>query len=84
MFVKNGDVLDSLKQKLLEDMSHHTVLRISAPPLTAVNQSFCRAKGKADSMSFLNALISQSIENGWIAAQLELHGMTGKLGIDPH
>ena len=28
--------------------------------------------------------VKQSIENGWIAAQLELHGMIGKLGIDPH
>ena len=28
--------------------------------------------------------VEQSIENGWIAAQLELHGMTGKLGKDPH
>ena len=31
-----------------------------------------------------NVLIAQSIENGWIAAQLEVHGMTGKLGIDPN
>jgi hypothetical protein len=28
--------------------------------------------------------IKQSIENGWIAAQLEIHGMTGNLGIDLH
>ena len=28
--------------------------------------------------------IKQSIENGWIAAQLEKRSMTGKLGIDLH
>ena len=31
-----------------------------------------------------NVLIAQSIENGWIGAQLEIHGITGKLGTDPH
>ena len=29
-------------------------------------------------------LTAQSIKNGWIAAQLEIHSMSGKLGIDPH
>ena len=31
-----------------------------------------------------NELTAQSIENGWIAAQPEIHGMTGNLGIDPY
>ena len=31
-----------------------------------------------------NVLIAQSIESGWIGAQLEIHGITGKLGIDPN
>ena len=31
-----------------------------------------------------NELIAQSIKNGWIAAQLEILGMTGNLGIDLH
>ena len=83
-FEKKVDVLASLKPKLLEDMANHSGLRIIDPPFTAVKQSIGLAKGKADSIAFLNALIAQSIENGWIAAQLELHGMTGKLGIDPH
>ena len=83
-FGKKVDVLASLKPKLLEDMANHSGLRIIDPPFTAVKQSIGLAKGKADSIAFLNALIAQSIENGWIAAQLELHGMTGKLGIDPH
>ena len=83
-FEKKVDVLASLKPKLLEDMANHSGLRMIDPPFTAVKQSIGLAKGKADSIAFLNALIAQSIENGWIAAQLELHGMTGKLGIDPH
>ena len=83
-FEKKVDVLASLKPKLLEDMANHSGLRIIDPPFTAVKQSIGLATGKADSIAFRNALIAQSIENGWIAAQLELHGMTGKLGIDPH
>ena len=83
-FEKKVDVLASLKPKLLEDMANHSGLRIIDPPFTAVKQSIGLAKGKAESIAFLNALIAQSIENSWIAAQLELHGMTGKLGIDPH
>ena len=83
-FEKKVDVLASMKPKLLEDMANHNGLRMIDPPFTAVKQSIGLAKGKADSIAFLNALIAQSIKNGWIAAQLELHGMTGKLGIDPH
>ena len=83
-FEKKVDVLASLKPKLLEDMANHSGLRIIDPPFTAIKQSIGLAKGKAESIAFINTLIAQSIKNGWIAAQLELHGMTGKLGIDPH
>ena len=81
-FEEKVDVLASLKPKLLEDLANHSGLRMIDPPFTAVKQSIGVAKGKADSTAFINALIAQSIENGWIAAQLEIHGMTGKLGID--
>ncbi|MDB2531407.1 transporter substrate-binding domain-containing protein [Alphaproteobacteria bacterium] len=82
-FEEKVDVLASLKPKLLEDLANHSALRMIDPPFTAVKQAIGVAKGKADSIAFINALIAQSIENGWIAAQLEIHGMTGKLGIDP-
>ena len=81
---KKVDVLASLKPKLLEDLANHSGLRMIDPPFTAVKQSIGVAKGKAESIAFINALIAQSIENGWIAAQLEIHGMTGKLGIAPN
>ena len=81
---KKVDVLASLKPKLLEEVANHSGLRMIDPPFTAVKQSIGVAKGKAESIAFINALIAQSIENGWIAAQLEIHGMTGKLGIDPN
>ena len=81
---KKVDVLASLKPKLLEEVANHSGLRMIGPPFTAVKQSIGLAKGKAESIAFINALIAQSIENGWIAAQLEIHGMNGKLGIDPH
>ena len=83
-FEEKVDVLASLKPKLLEDLANYSGLRMIDPPFTAIKQSIGVAKGKADSIAFLNALIAQSIENGWIAAQLEVHGMTGKLGIDPN
>ena len=83
-FEEKVDVLASLKPKLLEDLANHSGLRMIDPPFTAVKQSIGVAKGKSDSIAFINALIAQSIENGWIAAQLEIHGMTGKLGIDPN
>ena len=80
---KKVNVLASLKPKLLEEVANHSGLRMM-PPFTAVKQSIGLAKGKAESIAFINALIAQSIENGWIAAQLETHGMTRKLGIEPH
>ena len=80
---KKVNVLASLKPKLLEEVANHSGLRMM-PPFTAVKQSIGLAKGKAESIAFINALIAQSIENGWIAAQLETHGITRKLGIDPH
>ena len=80
---KKANVLASLKPKLLEEVANHSGLRMM-PPFTSVKQSIGLAKGKAESIAFINTLIAQSIKNGWIAAQLELHGMTGKLGIDPH
>ena len=80
---KKVNVLASLKPKLLEEVANHSGLRMM-PPFTAVKQSIGLAKGKAESIAFINALIAQSIENGWIAAQLETHGMTRKLGIGPH
>ncbi|MDA8611002.1 transporter substrate-binding domain-containing protein [Alphaproteobacteria bacterium] len=83
-FEEKVDVLASLKPKLLEDLANHSGLRMIDLPFTAVKQSIGVAKDKADSIAFINALIAQSIENGWIAAQLEIHGMTGKLGIDPN
>ena len=83
-FEEKVDVLASLKPKLLEDLANHSGLRMIDPPFTAVKQSIGVAKGKAESIAFINALIAQSIENSWIAAQLEIHGMTGKLGIDPN
>ena len=83
-FEKKVDVLASLKPKLLEDMANHSGVRIIDPSFPSVKQSIGLAKGKAESIAFINTLIAQSIKNGWIAAQLELHGMTGKLGIDPH
>ena len=83
-FENKVDVLASLKPKLLEEVANHSGLRMIDPPFTAVKQSIGLAKGKAESIAFINALIAQSIENGWIAARLETHGMTGKLGIDPN
>ena len=80
---KKVNVLASLKPKLLEEVANHSGLRMM-PPFTAVKQSIGLAKGKAESIAFINVLIAQSIENGWIAAQLETHGMTRKLGIEPH
>ena len=80
---KKANVLASLKPKLLEEVANHSGLRMMSP-FTAVKQSIGLAKGKAESIAFINALIAQSIENGWIAAQLETHGMTRKLGIEPH
>ena len=80
---KKVNVLASLKPKLLEEVANHSGLRMM-PPFTAVKQSIGLAKGKAESIAFINALIAQSIENGWIAAQLETHGMTRKLGIESH
>lgn len=80
---KKVNVLASLKPKLLEEVANHSGLRMM-PPFTDVKQSIGLAKGKAESIAFINALIAQSIENGWIAAQLETHGMTRKLGIESH
>lgn len=80
---KKVDVLASLKPKLLEELESHNDLRLIETPFTAVKQSISVPKGKPEAVEFINALIAQSVKNGWIAARLETHGMTQKLGL-PH
>ncbi|XDZ69082.1 transporter substrate-binding domain-containing protein [Alphaproteobacteria bacterium LSUCC0226] len=82
MFFENEvNVLASLKPKLLEDMESHKGLRLIETPFTAVKQSVGIAKGKPEAVVFLNMLIADLIRNGWIAAQLDRHGVAEKLGI---
>ncbi|MGA0311291.1 MAG: ABC transporter substrate-binding protein, partial [Candidatus Puniceispirillaceae bacterium] len=82
MFFENEvNVLASLKPKLLEDMESHKGLRLIETPFTAVKQSVGIAKGKPEAAAFLNMLIAGLIRDGWIAAQLDRHGVAEKLGI---
>jgi polar amino acid transport system substrate-binding protein len=82
MFFENEvNVLASLKPKLLEDMESHKGLRLIETPFTAVKQSVGIANGKPEAAAFLNTLIADLIRDGWIAAQLNRHGVAEKLGV---
>ena len=81
MFLRGeADVLASLKPRLqMElDTDRH---RIIAPRFTAIKQAVGIKKTDPAVLQFLNDLINDAIENGFIEASLAAHGVDDKLSL---
>jgi len=75
------DVLASLKPKLREEISRTSGMRIIDPPFTGIQQAVGVRKGHPAVVDFLNALIVQLIENGFIARSMASHNVEHSLSI---
>jgi len=81
MFLRGeADVLASLKPRLqMElDTDRH---RMIAPRFTAIKQAVGIKKTDPAVLQFLNDLINDAIENGFIEASLAAHGVDDKLSL---
>lgn len=80
---KNGkaDVLASLKPKLIEEVDASDAFRIIEPPFTGIKQSVGIRKGNPEALRFLDHLIAELIDNGFIEASMKKHGVDRKLSL---
>ena len=82
IFLRGGvDVLASLKPKLLEEIVLNNDLRMIEIPFTSINQSIGVKKHSPNAIAFLNDLIEELVENGFISTSLKKHGVDQKLSI---
>jgi len=80
---KNGkaEVLASLKPKLLEEIAASDSFRIIEPPFTGIKQSVGIRKGNPEALSFLDHLVAELIDSGFIEDSMKKHGVENKLSI---
>ena len=76
-----ADVLASLKPKLLEEMAGRNDVRIIEPLFTGIMQAVGIRKGYPEALAFLDALITDLIQSGFIKTKLETHGVADKLSV---
>ena len=82
MFLRGDvDVLASLKPKLQEELVLNANLRMIETPFTSINQSVGVKKHSLNAIAFLNDLIEELVENGFISTSLKKHGVDQKLSI---
>jgi len=81
MFLRGeADVLASLKPRLQMELDTDRY-RIIAPRFTAIKQAVGIKKTDPAVLQFLNDLINDAIENGFIEASLAAHGVDDKLSL---
>ena len=74
-----ADVLASLKPKLQAELKVHRGYRIIEPPFTAIKQSVGIRKSEPVVMQFLNNLITDVLNNGFITESLKKHKVDNQL-----
>ena len=80
-YAGKGDVLASLKPKLVDELAKINGYRIIEQPFTSINQSVGIQKGNPDAVTFLNSLIAELSGNGFIEQSLKRHGVVEKLSM---
>lgn len=75
------DVLASLKPKLIDEISAGGEYRIIEPPFTGIQQAVGLRKGNPEATYFLDKLIKNMIEDGFIAHALKTHGVENHLSV---
>ena len=76
-----GDVLASLKPRLLDELANIDGYRVIEQPFTSINQSIGIQKGHSAAVAFLNSLIAELSGNGFIEQSLKRHGVEEKLSM---
>ena len=80
-YAGTGDVLASLKPRLLDELAKIDGYRIIEQPFTSINQSVGLQKGHPEAVAFLNSLIAELSGNGFIEQALKRHGVAEKLSM---
>ena len=80
-YAGKGDVLASLKPRLVDELAKIDGYRIIEQPFTSINQSVGIQKGHPDAVIFLNSLIAELSGNGFIEQSLKRHGVVEKLSM---
>ena len=80
-YAGSGDVLASLKPKLVDEIAKTNGFRIIEPPFSHINQAVGIAKGHPEAVAFLNEVIVELNQSGFIEASLKQHGVADKLSL---
>jgi polar amino acid transport system substrate-binding protein len=80
-YAGTGDVLASLKPRLVDELAKIDGYRIIEQPFTSINQSVGIQKGHPEAVAFLNSLIAELSGNGFIEQALKRHGVAEKLSM---
>ena len=80
-YAGTGDVLASLKPRLVDELAKIDGYRIIEQPFTSINQSVGIQKGHPEAVAFLNSLIAELSGNGFIEQSLKRHGVAEKLSM---
>lgn len=76
-----GDVLASLKPRLVEEMKTHPGYQIITPAFTAIKQAVGVAKHRQDILPALNKLIDEALAEGMIKQLLDQFKVADKLSL---
>lgn len=76
-----GDVLASLKPKLLNELAVRDDVTLINPPFTFIKQAVGMKKGHDDVLAGVNQIIAHLLANGFIADSLTRHDVANKLSL---
>ena len=76
-----GDVLASLKPKLMNELAANADVMLITDPFTYIKQAVGMKKGYDDVLDGLNWIITHLMANGFIADSLNRHGVADKLSL---
>ena len=76
-----GDVLASLKPKLMNELAANADVTLIADPFTFIKQAVGMKKGHDDVLDGLNRIIAHLLASGFIADSLNRHGVADKLSL---
>jgi polar amino acid transport system substrate-binding protein len=76
-----GDVLASLKPKLMNELAANSDVMLITDPFTYIKQAVGMKKGYDDVLDGLNWIITHLLANGFIADSLNRHGVADRLSL---
>ena len=76
-----GDVLASLKPKLMNEVATHQDVKLIAEPFTFIKQAVGMKKGHDNVLNGINQIIGHLLASGFIQDSLNRHGVADKLSL---